>query len=167
MIHVTKAAPADAFAVAEIVSQTWRAAYSEIIPKDELERFVTQPNRIERTEMRLADPSWYCYIARAGEEPCGIVSFCACTEDENRPGCAMLRQLFALPQYWDAGVGSALLKHALTEIRRQGYSTVALWVFEQNARARRFYEKHHFALDGTSDELMGAIVLRYRLELST
>jgi len=164
MIQITNIAPADAPAVAEIISQTCRAAYRDIVPPEELERFAALPGQIQQAEARLGDPNWYCRIARAGEgdAPCGIVSFSACPED---PGCAIIRQCFALPRYWGGGVDPALLEHALSELRGLGYPAVTLWVFEQNTRVRRFYEKFGFVPDGAETEFMGAIALRYRLEL--
>jgi ribosomal protein S18 acetylase RimI-like enzyme len=50
----------------------------------------------------------------------------------------MLNNLYVEPNAIGRGIGSALYRHVLA-CRPAG---VTFWVFQQNARARRFYEKH-------------------------
>lgn len=42
---------------------------------------------------------------------------------------------------------------AILHLGRKGYSSVSLWVLEENQRARRFYEKAGFDLDGASKSI--------------
>ena len=49
-------------------------------------------------------------------------------------------QLYLAPGYVGRGIGSELLKHALTILPRP----IHLWVFQENDRAIRFYEHHGF-----------------------
>jgi len=51
---------------------------------------------------------------------------------------AMLNYLYVEPDAIGRGVGSALYRHAV-EQRPAGFT---FWVFQQNERARRFYERH-------------------------
>jgi hypothetical protein len=50
---------------------------------------------------------------------------------------------------------------------RERYATSILWVAEDNPRARRFYEREGWTLDGArkEDELLGVTVaeVRYRI----
>jgi len=50
----------------------------------------------------------------------------------------MLDHLYVDPGAFGAGVGDALFEHA-TSRRPDGFT---FWVFQRNARARRFYERH-------------------------
>jgi GNAT superfamily N-acetyltransferase len=66
-------------------------------------------------------------------------------EDDGRPlGFAAVSDkdelsfLYVEPDELGRGVGSALFEHVKAR-RRNGFS---FWVFQQNDRARRFYEKH-------------------------
>ena len=54
---------------------------------------------------------------------------------------AVLHALYVLPAYWGQGLGSRLLA-AAGPVRE-------LWVLRDNARARRFYERHGWRADGT------------------
>ena len=58
------------------------------------------------------------------------------------------------------GLGAAMLTAALNQI---GNQPVFLWVFKENTRARRFYEKHGFHWDGNErvSEFDDALEVRY------
>lgn len=73
---------------------------------------------------------------------------------------AELIAIHSLPESWGTGLGHAMLTKALEQI---GERTVFLWAFKENARARRFYEKHGFRWDGQerASEFDGAVEVRY------
>ena len=68
--------------------------------------------------------------------------------------------IHSLPESWGTGLGHAMLEEALNQI---GNQPVFLWAFKENARARRFYEKHGFHWDGSErvSEFDGALEVRY------
>ena len=53
-------------------------------------------------------------------------------------------------------------EHILQEIKSAGFKQVGLWVFEQNIRARRFYEKHGFIARPTPE--LGPGMIQYILQ---
>ena len=66
-----------------------------------------------------------------------IVGFVASHGDE---AGSWISHLYLLPGFTGRGIGAALLAHALEFAQRP----VRLWAFQQNAGARRFYERHGF-----------------------
>lgn len=72
--------------------------------------------------------------------------------------------IHSMPESWGTGLGHAMLTEALKQI---GNRPVYLWAFKENARARRFYEKHGFRWDGTErvSEFDGALEVRYIKEI--
>ncbi len=62
-----------------------------------------------------------------------------------------LNHLYIHPGHWRAGLGSALLKRAMSAA-----PALQLWVFQQNTAARAFYIRHGFAeaefTDGAGNE---------------
>jgi GNAT superfamily N-acetyltransferase len=65
-----------------------------------------------------------------------------------RPG--WLDGLYVVPEAWGTGVADMLHGAALDHLRRLGETECRLWVLEANARARRFYERRGWELDGTT-----------------
>ena len=85
----------------------------------------------------VTDPSRRVLLAERGGGAVGLVAF--------RPGS--LEALYVMPDEWGGGVGSALHDRAVGELRPLG-NEARLWVLEANARARRFYERRGWQLDG-------------------
>ena len=66
------------------------------------------------------------------------------------------------------GVAEGLLtalERAVGEMIRAGFNWVILWVFAENSRARRFYEKHGFSLTGKTQTAYGAEEVMYEKRL--
>ena len=60
------------------------------------------------------------------------------------------------------------MDQVLARVSGAGYRCITLWVLEDNARARRFYERVGFAPDGASHrlpDLGGVTEIRYRRAL--
>jgi len=60
-----------------------------------------------------------------------------------------LQRLFVRSAHWGAGVAEELHAASLRTLRAQGTSTASLWCLAENARARRFYEKRGWRLNGS------------------
>ena len=58
--------------------------------------------------------------------------------------------LYVVPEAWGSGVADALHDAGLDHLRSRGETRCRLWVLEHNARARRFYERRGWELDGTT-----------------
>ncbi len=73
---------------------------------------------------------WRVFLALWGDAPVGFLALA--------PADRQLCQLFVLPAAQGRGVGTVLLRHAMTELG------AGLWlsVMADNAAARRFYERH-------------------------
>ena len=58
--------------------------------------------------------------------------------------------LYVRPEAWGTGVAGELHDRAVAAIRAAGHERARLWVLEENVRARRFYERRGWVLDGTT-----------------
>ena len=59
-----------------------------------------------------------------------------------------------------------MMQHVLSEMKKDGYNEVMLWVFEKNIPARRFYEKHGFVFTDKRKEFCNAVEVMYYQVLS-
>lgn len=83
------------------------------------------------------------------EDPANVVLV-----DDERRGFALvghgwLERLFVREHAWGTGVAEELHAAALETLRAQGANSASLWCLAENARARRFYEKHGWRLNGS------------------
>ena len=58
--------------------------------------------------------------------------------------------LYVVPERWGTGVAGELHDAGLDHLRGLGVTACRLWVLEGNTRARRFYERRGWELDGTT-----------------
>ena len=85
------------------------------------------------------------------------------------PELGELFTIYVLPSAWGGGIGRALMRETLVQLRSHGFAEAVLWVLEDNPRTRRFYELAGWHVDGESTELewLGLSVreVRYRIDL--
>jgi GNAT superfamily N-acetyltransferase len=132
---------------------------------DDLPRQTAAREEMWRQLLREPRPDHPVWVA---ERDGAIVGFCntaPAPED-----AAELRTLYLDPAVVGTGVGRALVRHALDDLRARGVRAAVAWVLDSNARARRFYERGGWRADGTekSEDVWGspARQLRYRFELA-
>ena len=69
--------------------------------------------------------------------------------------------IHSLQNNWAKGYGSAMMEYVLVQLQQAQYESVILWVFEENSRARKFYEKHGFELTEQKKLANGIAELMY------
>jgi GNAT superfamily N-acetyltransferase len=63
-------------------------------------------------------------------------------------GEGWLHRLFVCEPAWGTGVADELHAAAVDELRQRSAPSASLWCLAENARARRFYERRGWKLDG-------------------
>jgi ribosomal protein S18 acetylase RimI-like enzyme len=86
-------------------------------------------------------------VAEAGDGPAGFVHLETAVDFFTRERHGHVSTLVVAPEYERQGVGRALLDAAEAWCRARGYRLLTLHVFEQNASARRLYERAGFRID--------------------
>jgi GNAT superfamily N-acetyltransferase len=152
---------ADALAVETIRVRGWQAAYRHILPPAELDALRIDATRWhERFETPPA--GWATFVA---EVDAAVVGFATIGPSRDEQGLGELYALYVEPSTWSQGTGRKLIARAEEELART-YAEAALWVLTANGRARRFYERAGWQLDGavkTQDRWgVGAEESRYR-----
>lgn len=99
----------------------------------------------------------------------GLANVGSCRDQDADPRIGELRAIYLLPAWWDRSLGRRLHDAAVQRLAA-GFEAATLWVLDSNARARRFYERQGWQLDGaTKQEGRGDAVLievRYRISLT-
>ena len=57
--------------------------------------------------------------------------------------------IYVLPEAWGSGAGTSLMAAFKDWLAQEGYTTAMLWVLADNPRARRFYEREGWQVDGS------------------
>jgi len=129
----------DRSAISRVYEESWKWAYRGIIPRDYLNSIPKG-----RWATGLDKPGGETLVCVDDGRIVGTSSFCK-SRFEQFPGWGEIISIYLLPEYTGRGCGRALLESAVSELKKQGYEDIFLWVLEENVRARRFYERFGFA----------------------
>lgn len=140
-VHLRQAGVADIPALAAVHLSTVLEAYGEIFPpeadKPSLAGTVAEWGRAFSEDGHVA------FLAEEGAEAIGTVSV---RTDPHARGAGELCRLHVLPGRSGRGVGSGLHDMALSAMAEAGYERAGLWVLEEAASARSFYERRGWRL---------------------
>ena len=149
-MQVRRAEPDDARAIAELHVAAWKAAFPGLLPQDYLDDLAPE-DRLGEWEQALGSSPWpVVLVAEEGGALLGFAALSPSRDDDSDPTVGEVQTLYVGPGVWRSGVGRALLERAGEELASAGFTTATLWVLDVNERARRFYERHGWQLDGAS-----------------
>jgi RimJ/RimL family protein N-acetyltransferase len=135
---IRPAVVSDAPAIASVHVRSWQAAYRGQIPDEVLDNLSVE----ERESMwERSIPHGGVWVALADDE---IVGFACTGPSREVEGISQLYAIYFLPSSWGSGLATPLALTALGDA-----PDTILWVLEDNKRARRFYERLGFVVDGT------------------
>lgn len=145
MTHKTIIRIADATYAEKIAAlsiNSWRKAYANILPQKMLDDLSIENITTEWGE-RLTNKKSSVLVAELNNSVVGFVNFGDYREDYDK-NIAEIYAIYTDHNYWAAGIGSALLSKAISNISSLDFEQIVLWVFVKNTIARSFYEKNGF-----------------------
>lgn len=160
--NIREARPDDARYLARIHSESWRAAFKDIVGAQAVEHFADETRARELYEHVLTSGLAHGYIGEADGDAC-CMAFWSQSRDGDMEGCAEIICMHSLPEYWRRGHGRRMMEKLLHDISEAGFKKVMLWVFCDNTRARALYEKSGFRPTEKTRSDFGAQELCYEL----
>ena len=146
-LEIRKGTIDDAPAVAEVHSRSWEVAYADLVSAE----FLAQ-RRAERPER------WRDILSGGGKSDIfvsvldgNVVGFMSVGPPRDEDLGDAFYEVYAIylhPDVYRRGIGRQLMELAHTLARTKGKTSMALWVFEDNAPSRRFYEACGYQPDG-------------------
>jgi GNAT superfamily N-acetyltransferase len=154
MVTIRREHPDDAEAVAALHVRAWQAGYAGIMPDEVLARLNPAAWAQRRRQWRTADDDsvFTTYVAEDDDRIVGFATVGPYRQGQDHedldPTYGEILAMYVEPVRWRGGVGTALMATARATLAAAEHDVARLWVLEQNARARRFYEREGFAPDG-------------------
>ena len=143
--QIRRAAQGDAGVLAFIQTESWKAAFQNILAAGDLDR-LTSLDRAAAMYSRLLDENrGNGYIGELDGKPHSI-AYWDKARDAEMAQYAEIICIHSLPAHWRMGFGSLMMDRLLADISKAGFHSVMLWVFTENVRARKFYEAKGFSV---------------------
>ncbi len=147
--RVRAATVSDSPVLARIRVDSWRAAYTGIVPAPILERMDEASNAAKFSD-RIASGTTETLVI---EDATGAVLGYAVggpSRDEDGAGLGEVHAIYLDPEARGRGHGRALLDAVMSRLGAAAFETAVLWVLTDNLPARRFYERAGFRVDGAA-----------------
>lgn len=152
-MHTRIATPADAAWIAALCYRQFQEAHREALQPDDLVYAVDNMfSPAEVTADMQQKEHYYFAVTDDNGNPLGCVKLGPPELDLAREvnGAIELTRFYVQPEMIGKNVATLLMKACIDFVRtHHQYSSIWLHVYEGNVRARRFYEKAGFNIEGT------------------
>lgn len=163
-VRIRNAVQQDAEILAYIQTESWKAAFGRILTPECLKKYTDREKAEAMYRKVLGENHVRLKIESVDQRPHGICGWGKCRGKSGKT-TAELICIHSLADGWNHSYGSVMMQNVLEEMKEEGFSEVILWVFEDNWRARRFYEKHGFKEGVERKNTFGAWERMYRKHL--
>jgi ribosomal protein S18 acetylase RimI-like enzyme len=141
-----KASVQDVETVKRISRETFYETFAKSNTEAAISKYMSENFSTEKITNELSNPNSFFYIAFIRDEPVGYLKLNtgnAQTEKQGDPALEIER-IYVKALYHGKHIGQLLYEKALEIAAKEQKSFVWLGVWEENARAIRFYEKNGF-----------------------
>lgn len=161
---IRRVAPGDEAILAYIQTESWKAAFKDILAEDVLNRCTNFDRAKQMYRGLLEEKKGNGYILEInGKGHC--IAWWDASREADMEGFAELICIHSLQDNWGKGYGSKMMDKVLEDIAAAGYTKIMLWVFEENERAKKFYEAKGFVKSEKSKVSLNAVEVMYVREL--
>ena len=157
-IFLRKALNTDAAVIADFARQTFETAFGRDNDPEDMRAYLDSCFTIRQIRKELHKPDVNYLLAYSDKRLVGYVKL----EAGPPPGYdaaikpVQLSRIYVASHLLGKGFGSQLMQLTLQECRQQGYESVWLGVWDQNLRARRFYERCGYIEIGKKSFILGS-----------
>ncbi|MFJ4948407.1 GNAT family N-acetyltransferase [Streptomyces sp. NPDC088760] len=145
---------ADCDRVSEIRIRGWQHAYRGLVPQAYLDGLSVAADAERRRAGFAQRTDVVNLVAERDGTVLGWAAYGPYRDGDTHTGDAELYAIYVDPAHLGGGIGRALLAASLE--RCSAWPRMLLWVLEDNAPARRFYERAGFRPDGAEERFEAA-----------
>lgn len=144
--------PDDAPEIARINVDAWQHSYRGIVDDPVLDRMLPE-SRLPGWSRVLGLPEPSRVFVAVGEDGrigayCSVDAVRESKDAHPDLHTGELVAIYADPRYRGTGAGHVVHEAGVRHLMEQGFRYAVLWVFQDNARSREFYEAHGWRHDG-------------------
>lgn len=146
---VRSALPSDTRKISELAIETYSSAFGRSMSSVDLDAHLTRELSPAAFNRHLGRDS--ILLAELRGDTVGFAQFGPAGQEAKRWGSVELRRLYVLPASQNRGIGTLLLKEALSHPALRDEPSVVLDVWERNERALQLYTRHGFKRVGMKE----------------
>ena len=153
MISIVKAEEKDASLLPALATQTFIESHGHSAGADDIEAYVKEKYTTAMLSGELENPENIYHILYYHKLPVGFSKIIFNTPYEDSPDSSItkLERIYLLKGYYGTNLGPALMDFLIHQMKKQKQTGAWLYVWKENTRAIRFYEKKGFKIIGSFD----------------
>lgn len=145
MVTIKKASKNDSTAIKEVLFNTWKDTYINILSEPVINRVSEQLHSIDRLQQQIDDPSLYFAVAKDYNHT--VMGLSTASQKHNT---IYISKLYVSPKHQRLGIGDRLLNTITTHF--SSAHKIALEVVAHNDKGINFYERKGFKASGKRDD---------------
>jgi ribosomal protein S18 acetylase RimI-like enzyme len=159
-VRIRPAVVGDAGSMAKVKVDTWRSAYSGIVPSAYLESLSYEGTAEAwcRGILKTRSPDVAAYVAEEADGQIVGIAMCGPADDPERSGVGQVYVLYVLPQFQRRGTGRGLMRACGRHLVARGMSSLVVCVLKDNPY-RGFYDGLGAVLAGEKQVQIGSASL--------
>lgn len=148
----------DIFILRDMAYKTYDDSFRHMNSPENMEDYLESAFRLEQVKRELQNPNSFFYFLYVDGELAGYLKIndSKAQTDINDPKSLEMQRMYIIKDNQSRGLGSIMLEKAMEIADEMGKEYVWLSVWEENASAISFYEKHGFMKAGCHSFMMGA-----------
>lgn len=157
LIHINKATPEDAPALAGLAARTFRDAFEADNNPQDMAAYLSAAFSVSKMGEELHDPSSSFWLAYCGDLLIGYTKLRVGTPPDCVTGKSPveLERIYVDQSCIGKGYGGALMQRVIEEARAAGYKTIWLGVWKENPTSIAFYKKWGYEIVGEHEFVVG------------
>lgn len=147
MIDYRPATPADGPELDAMAKKIWLETFGHSASAEDIALYLSKAHGPQgRLIASLSDPAQQIQLALEGQAIAGFAKLSPLWLDDPAimPGAVQLSQLYVATAWHGRGIAQTLMAWTLGQARASAAPALVLTVWEDNHRARRFYDKYGF-----------------------
>jgi len=156
-LGIVKCSVEDTLALREFALVAFKEAFEAYNNPDDFAAYVAKAFDTANLRSELENPASAFYFAKSGNEIVGYlkVNFPGAQTDSFGDDCLEIERIYTTSTHFGKGIGEVLMAKAMDIAQAHQFAFIWLGVWEENARAIRFYEKQGYTVFGKHDFWMG------------
>lgn len=165
--QIIKATKENAVDMGFVHSCSWQKTYRGIIEDSIIADFTPEKRAEVFLQVIPNQPEEY-YLFKVDGSAAGIASLSKSHEPNAPTHLGEIYSIYFHPRFWGTPATQAGLQFCIDRLKVLGFTQIAIWVLNDNIRAKKFYEKYGFTFDGNTQEIKigkSLLEVRYSKEL--
>lgn len=156
MIQIAPFLSSEADLLADISRTTFAETFAPVNTPEDMAIFMEQQFSADQLKAEMGKPGYLHLLASYNRAPAGYLFLKRNAHPHLQQSAALeISRIYCLQAFQGKGVGKAMMEYSQQYAQENGFTTIWLGVWKENAKALAFYNSFGFRIFGDTDFMLG------------